>query len=130
MAGKGVWYWVVFDEHCALLVLYCPPSQTLFNGTTGGDANHYGLNMVNQKITFPADDNFSDDELAFLPYFTYLYTLKVKCLFACCICKVMSEWVVAMTVGVVAMAVGIVAMVIMAAMQVLFLYITAHQVVC
>ena len=120
---RGCWYWVVFDEHCALLVLYRPPSQTLFNGTTGGDANHYGLNVVNQKITFPADDNFSDDELAFLPYFTYLYTLKVQCLFACCICKVMSEWVVAM-------AVGIVAMVIMAAMQVLFLYIAAHQVVC
>ena len=33
--------------------------------------------MINQKITFPRDDNFSDDELAFLPYFTYFYTLKV-----------------------------------------------------
>lgn len=37
------------------------------------------MNMINQKITFPADDNFSDDELAFLPYFTYLYALKVQC---------------------------------------------------
>ena len=39
--------------------------------------NHYGLNMINQKITFPRDDNFSDDELAFLPYFTYFHSLKV-----------------------------------------------------
>ena len=52
--------------------------QTLFNGSIEGTANHYGLNMINQKITFPRDDNFSDDELAFLPYFTYFYNLKVR----------------------------------------------------
>ena len=39
---------------------------------------HYGLNMINQKITFPRDDNFSDDELAFLPYFVYFHALRVS----------------------------------------------------
>lgn len=33
----------------------------------------YAVNIINQKITCPCDDNFSDDELAFLPYFTYHY---------------------------------------------------------
>ena len=41
-------------------------------------ANHYGLNMINQKVMFPRDDNFSDDELAFLPYFIYFFTLNVS----------------------------------------------------
>jgi len=34
----------------------------------------YAINIVNQKITQPSDDNFSDDELAHLPYFTYLWS--------------------------------------------------------
>lgn len=34
----------------------------------------YGYNIVNQKITDPPDYNYSDDELAFLPYFTYIWT--------------------------------------------------------
>ena len=39
---------------------------------------HYGMNMINQKITFPRDDNFSDDELSFLPYFVYFNAIKVQ----------------------------------------------------
>lgn len=50
--------------------------KVLYNGTTNGVTNHYGLNMINQKVTFPRDDNFSDDELAFLPYFIYFFTLN------------------------------------------------------
>src|SRR5688572_14844450 len=34
----------------------------------------YSTNIINLKITQPSDDNFSDDELTFLPYFTYLYS--------------------------------------------------------
>ena len=34
--------------------------------------------MINQKITFPRDDNFSDDELSFLPYFVYFNAIKVQ----------------------------------------------------
>ena len=34
--------------------------------------------MINQKITFPRDFNFSDDELAFMQYFVYFHTLKVS----------------------------------------------------
>jgi hypothetical protein len=34
----------------------------------------YGINLINQKITQPSDDNFSDDELAWLPYYTYLHS--------------------------------------------------------
>jgi hypothetical protein len=45
-------------------------------GVFEGLPTHYGLNLVNQKITFPRDDNYSDDELAFLPYFTYFFTTK------------------------------------------------------
>lgn len=33
--------------------------------------------MINQKITFPRDDNFSDDELSFLPYFIFFNAIKV-----------------------------------------------------
>eukprot|EP00940_MAST-03C_sp_MAST-3C-sp2_P002252 g2252.t1 len=35
-------------------------------------SNQYDLNLVNLKITSPCDDNFSDDELAFLPFYTLL----------------------------------------------------------
>lgn len=52
--------------------------QELFDGSYEGQSPHYARNMINQKITFPRDDNFSDDELAFLPYFVYFHTLKVK----------------------------------------------------
>ncbi len=34
--------------------------------------NEYNLNMLNLKIESPIDDNFSDDELTFLPYYTFL----------------------------------------------------------
>jgi len=37
-------------------------------------SNQYYENMRNLKITTPVDDNFSDDELTFLPFFTYLST--------------------------------------------------------
>jgi len=33
----------------------------------------YGGNIINQKITQPSDYNYSDDELAFLPYYTYIH---------------------------------------------------------
>lgn len=59
--------------------MYTLPLQELYmqDGVYEGDLSHYGLNMINQKITFPRDNNFSDDELAFLPYFLYFHTLKV-----------------------------------------------------
>ena len=34
--------------------------------------NQYNTNMINAKIETPVDDNYSDDELTFLPYYTYL----------------------------------------------------------
>eukprot|EP01116_Phalansterium_solitarium_P014972 TRINITY_DN3293_c0_g2_i1.p2 TRINITY_DN3293_c0_g2~~TRINITY_DN3293_c0_g2_i1.p2 ORF type:complete len:654 (+),score=269.04 TRINITY_DN3293_c0_g2_i1:3242-5203(+) len=34
----------------------------------------YGLNMINTKITQPSDDNYSDDELTFLPYYTWIHS--------------------------------------------------------
>ena len=48
------------------------------NGVFEGLPTHYGLNLINQKITFPRDDNYSDDELAFLPYFTYFFSSRVS----------------------------------------------------
>jgi len=40
--------------------------------------NNYGyhINIINAKITVPTDDNFSDDELLYLPYLTYLIAMK------------------------------------------------------
>ena len=35
--------------------------------------NQYNLNIVNAKITLPSDDNYSDDELTFLPYLTWIW---------------------------------------------------------
>jgi hypothetical protein len=34
------------------------------------ETNHYDWNTVNAKIVSPDDDNYSDDELTFLPYYT------------------------------------------------------------
>jgi hypothetical protein len=51
--------------------------QTLYNESYHGVPTDYGRNMINQKITFPLDDNYSDDELAFLPYFTYFYSVLI-----------------------------------------------------
>ena len=42
------------------------------------ETNQYNENILNLKITVPSDDNYSDDELAFLPYFTFLYFVYVK----------------------------------------------------
>lgn len=61
---------------------FCP-LQELFSGYFENIPTHYGLNMINQKITFPRDDNFSDDELSFLPYFVYFHTIKVRAYFVC-----------------------------------------------
>ena len=36
--------------------------------------------MINQKITFPQHNNFSDDELSFLPYFVFFNAIKVSTL--------------------------------------------------
>ena len=63
-------------------------ASNVSNGTlhSGGDAddwhaayatltnatNDYARNMLNLKIETPCDDNFSDDELTFLPYATWL----------------------------------------------------------
>ena len=35
--------------------------------------NQYHWNTLNQKILTPCDDNYSDDELAWLPFFTWLF---------------------------------------------------------
>ena len=71
------------------------------NGVFEGLPTHYGLNLVNQKITVPRDDNYSDDELAFLPYFTYFFSSRVSCIlytahsmFVCvcvCVCRVRNK---------------------------------------
>lgn len=37
------------------------------------ETNQYNENVMNLKITAPSDDNYSDDELTFLPYFTFLF---------------------------------------------------------
>jgi hypothetical protein len=42
--------------------------ETLTNAT-----NQYHWNTLNQKILAPCDDNYSDDELAWLPLFTWLF---------------------------------------------------------
>ena len=34
--------------------------------------NDYSANMLNAKIEAPVDDNFSDDQLTFMPYYTFL----------------------------------------------------------
>lgn len=39
--------------------------------TLSNNTNQYQRNQLNLKIEAPCDDNFSDDELAFLPYYTY-----------------------------------------------------------
>jgi len=38
------------------------------------DNYDYDTNVINAKITQPSDINYSDDELTFLPYFTYLFS--------------------------------------------------------
>ena len=38
------------------------------------DANQYGTSIANVKILTPGDDNFSDDELMMLPFYTHLHS--------------------------------------------------------
>jgi hypothetical protein len=61
-----------------LLAAYNKTAEPLFlDAYTELCALHrYDLNVVNQKITQPSDDNYSDDELAHLPYFTYLWSQR------------------------------------------------------
>ncbi len=73
-AGRGIVLPSRYYNYIHTCIIYTlPPLQELADHPD----NHYGLNMVNQKITFPRDDNFSDDELAFLPYFTYCQANQV-----------------------------------------------------
>ena len=58
-----------------------------------GPSNEYNLNMLNLKIESPIDDNFSDDELTFLPYYTFLTNCGDPTRFVfkkerkkCCVC--------------------------------------------
>ena len=51
--------------------------QELFSGLFEEVPTYYGLNMINQKITSPMEDA-SEDELSFLPYFLYYYSLQVR----------------------------------------------------
>ena len=62
---------------CGGAVLQSCDYSPLLQDLADNPDNHYGLNMVNQKITFPRDENFSDNELAFLPYFTYCQASQV-----------------------------------------------------
>ncbi|EGD83339.1 hypothetical protein PTSG_03947 [Salpingoeca rosetta] len=46
-------------------------AKTAYNELTNA-TNQYDKNMINLKIESPDDDNYSDDELTFLPYYTFL----------------------------------------------------------
>ena len=53
----------------------------MYNGTRDGTTNeisgmdnHYGMNMINQKMMFPRNDNFSDDLLNPKNKLVYIYT--------------------------------------------------------
>jgi hypothetical protein len=47
--------------------------NTLINHT-----NQYDYNMLNTKIQSPDYDNYSDDELAWLPYFIFMFTTPLQ----------------------------------------------------
>lgn len=47
--------------------------KKLFVPVSEGGAG-YGSNIVNLKIEAPSDDNYSDDELTFLPFYAYLHS--------------------------------------------------------
>ena len=53
-------------------------SQQLFAGVYEDVPAHYGLNMINQKVSSPPDSDSNADELSFLPYFLYYYSLRVR----------------------------------------------------
>ncbi|KAL9652854.1 hypothetical protein ABK040_010886 [Willaertia magna] len=40
------------------------------------DEHFYDINIVNQKLKKPAEVNYSDDQLSFLPYFIYFFTFS------------------------------------------------------
>jgi hypothetical protein len=48
-------------------------TQRLIDGynTLSNATNQYLQHLLNLKIAVPTDDNYSDDELTFLPYFTW-----------------------------------------------------------
>jgi len=52
----------------------------------------YGANVLNSKITVPDDVNFSDDELAFLPYYTHLVTADAGALDPQVVCSLSRSW--------------------------------------
>jgi hypothetical protein len=50
---------------------------TSWNELLNDSSIHFGLNFINQKRTILLDINYSNDELAFLSYFVYFYSLKM-----------------------------------------------------
>ena len=59
------------DERGQLTALWWRSLAELTNAT-----NQYLQNMLALKITWPKDDNYSDDELAFLPFFCVLFACQ------------------------------------------------------
>ena len=57
------------DEEASVNNMYINAFNELTNAT-----NQYHWNVLNQKIQAPDDNNYSDDELAWLPYFTWFFT--------------------------------------------------------
>lgn len=51
--------------------------KTLVNAT-----NQYAQNLLNLKIESPGDDNFSDDELTFLPFLSFCFSANMSSLAA------------------------------------------------
>eukprot|EP00824_Muranothrix_gubernata_P012983 TRINITY_DN27252_c0_g1_i1.p1 TRINITY_DN27252_c0_g1~~TRINITY_DN27252_c0_g1_i1.p1 ORF type:complete len:818 (+),score=150.33 TRINITY_DN27252_c0_g1_i1:348-2456(+) len=41
------------------------------------EENGYDINLVNAKMLYPSDINYSDDELMFFPYYTYFHAYKM-----------------------------------------------------
>jgi len=59
-----------------LLSAYRITNDKLFINSFNDLVNNYGygINVINQRIMWPNDINYSDHELAMLTYFTYLWT--------------------------------------------------------
>ena len=50
-------------------------------------APQYEINVINAKIETTLDDNYSDDELTFLPYYTYLSNAMDPVKVGLCFCS-------------------------------------------
>ena len=69
-------------------------NRSTFDAAVAGlkERHGYGLNAINARILYPADENFSDDMLTWLPYYVHLVLANASAVDPEVLCSMARAW--------------------------------------